>query len=201
MIAAVILAAGGSSRFGQPKQLASFRGETLIGRTIDSACQAGCSPIVVVLRSEDEKLYPGLHRNGVAVVQNQQWQRGIGSSIRCGIQCLLSSSPDIEATVLLVCDQPAVDAHVIQGLIELHKTSGKSIVASNYADTVGVPAFFTRAIFEELLSLDDRTGAKSIILRSPERVASMSFPAGRIDIDTLHDLKKLNETVDRSSDL
>jgi molybdenum cofactor cytidylyltransferase len=86
---------------------------------------------------------------------------------------LTNCSADIEASVLLVCDQPAVDARVIQRLIALRETTGKSIVASSYADTLGVPALFTRSVFQELLSLEDKAGAKSIILRNRERVASL----------------------------
>ena len=117
-IGAVILAAGGSSRFGQPKQLIPFRGRTLVRRIIDAACEADCSPVVVVTRSEDEKLHSELDHANVVAVQNQKWQRGIGSSIRCGIEALTNSSPDI------VCDQPAVDARVIQSLIALRETTG-----------------------------------------------------------------------------
>jgi molybdenum cofactor cytidylyltransferase len=190
-IGAVILAAGGSSRFGQAKQLIPFRGKSLIRRIIDAACEAGCSPVVVVTRSEDEELHSALDRAGVLMVQNQQWSRGIGSSIRCGIEALTNSSPAVEATVLLVCDQPAVDARVIQQLIALRETSGKTIVASTYADTLGVPALFTRSVFQELLSLDDKAGAKSIALRNRECVASLSFPEGEIDIDTWEDWEKL----------
>src|SRR6266480_3658238 len=189
-IGAVILAAGGSSRSGQRKQLIPFRGRTLVRRIIDAACEADCSPVVVVTRSEDEKLHSELDHANVVAVQNQKWQRGIGSSIRCGIEALTNSSPDIAASVLLVCDQPAVDARVIQSLIALRETTGKSIVASSYADTLGVPALFTRSVFEELLSLGDKTGAKSIVLRRTERVASLPFPEGQIDIDTRGGLGK-----------
>jgi len=191
-IGAVILAAGGSSRFGQPKQLIPFQGKSLVRRIIDAACEAGCSPVIVVIRSEDEELHRELEGAGVVTVENQEWQRGIGSSIRCGIQGLINNSPDVEASVLLVCDQPAVDARVIQRLIAVCEITGKSIVASTYADTIGVPALFSRSVFEELLSLGDKRGAKSIMLGSRERVASLSFPAGQIDIDTWEDWKKLN---------
>ena len=190
-IGAVILAAGGSSRFGQVKQLIPFRGKSLVRRIIDAAREAGCAPVIVVTRSEDEELHSALDRAGVLMVQNQQWSRGIGSSIRCGIEALTNSSPAVEATVLLVCDQPAVDARVIQRLIALRETSGKTIVASTYADTLGVPALFTRSVFQELLSLDDKAGAKSIALRNRECVASLSFPEGEIDIDTWEDWEKL----------
>ena len=191
MTGAIVLAAGGSSRFGQAKQLIPFRGKSLVRRIIDAACEAGCSPVVVVTRSEDEELHCELDRAGVVMVQNQQSSRGIGSSIRCGIEALTNSSPAVEATVLLVCDQPAVDARVIQRLIASRETSGKTIVASTYADTLGVPALFTRSVFQELLSLDDKAGAKSIALRNRERVASLSFPEGEIDIDTWEDWEKL----------
>jgi molybdenum cofactor cytidylyltransferase len=104
---------------------------------------------------------------------------------------LTNRPPAVEATVLLVCDQPAADARVIQRLIALRETSGKTIVASTYSDTLGVPALFTRSLFQELLSLDDKAGAKSIVLRNRERVVSLSFPEGEIDIDTWEDWEKL----------
>ena len=191
-IGAVILAAGGSSRFGQPKQLIPFRGKSLVRRIIDVAGEARCAPVIVVIGSEDEKLYREFDGAGVVTVQNHQWSRGIGSSIRSGIEGLINSSPDVDASVLLVCDQPAVDARVIERLIALHETTGKTIVASSYADTLGVPALFTRSVFEELLSLSDKAGAKSIVLQSRERVASLSFPEGQTDIDTWEDWEKLD---------
>ena len=191
----MILAAGGSSRFGQPKQLIPFQGKSLVRRIIDAACSAGCSPVIVVIGSEDEKLRRELDRTGVVTVENQHWQRGIGSSIRCGIHGLVENSPDVEGSVLLVCDQPAVDAHVIERLVALRETTGKSIVASSYADTLGVPALFTRSVFKELLSLGDNTGAKSIILRNRERIALLPFSEGQIDIDTWEDLE--SSTLDR----
>jgi molybdenum cofactor cytidylyltransferase len=132
-------------------------------------------------------------------VQNKQWQRGIGSSIRSGIQELINSSPDIEASVLLVCDQPAVDARVIEQLVALRETTGKSIVASSYAGTLGVPALFARSIFEELLSLGDQAGAKSIVLRSSDRVASFPFPEGQIDIDTREDWNRASAPLGEGS--
>jgi CTP:molybdopterin cytidylyltransferase MocA len=80
-------------------------------------------------------------------MQNKQWHRGIGSSIRCGIRGLIKNSPDVEASVLLVCDQPAVDARVIERLIALRETTRKSIIASSYADTLRVPALLTVRFF------------------------------------------------------
>ena len=103
--------------------------------------------------------------------------------------------------MLLVCDQPAVDARVIERLMALFETTGKNIVASSYADTFGVPVLFARSIFEELLSLGDKAGAKSIVLRSSDRVASFPFPEGQTDIDTLEDWNKLEHAAEKRTDL
>ncbi len=191
-IGAVILAAGGSSRFGETKQLLPFRGKTLVRTIIDATREAGCSPVVAVIGSDGEKIHRELGHANVIEIRNTNWQRGIGSSIRGGVQALTDHAPDVEAILLLVCDQPAVNGHFIGRLIALREATNKDIVASGYADTVGVPALFNRSLFKELLSLGDEGGAKSIILRNPERVARLAFPEGATDIDIWEDWQKFN---------
>jgi molybdenum cofactor cytidylyltransferase len=193
MTGAVILAAGGSSRFGQPKQLLTFRGKTLLRTIVEAACKAGCSPVVVVTGNDDGKILQELAHVNTIKVRNKNWQRGIGSSIRIGVQALIDEVPDVAAVLLLVCDQPAVDERVIERLFATREATKKDIVASSYADTVGVPAVFDRFLFKELLAIGDESGAKSIILQNPERVAQFAFPEGAIDIDTWEDWKELNE--------
>src|SRR5438046_5667842 len=105
-IGAVILAAGGSSRFGQPKQLLPFRGKTLIRTIIDAARQAGCSPVVVVIGSNAETIHSELAHANVLEVRNTNWRSGIGSSIRSGVQALTGRATNVEAVLLLVSDQP-----------------------------------------------------------------------------------------------
>jgi len=193
-IGAVILAAGGSSRFGQPKQLLTFRGKTLIRAIIDAASEGGCSPVLVVIGSNSEEIHLELAHANVTEVRNANWQRGIGSSIRSGVQALTDHAPNVEAILLLVCDQPAVNARVIEDLIAAHETTKKAIVASSYAETVGVPVLFDCSLVKELLSLGDEAGAKAIILQNPERVAQFAFPEGAIDIDTWEDWENVNKT-------
>ena len=175
MTGAIILAAGGSSRFGQPKQLLTFRGKTLLRTIVDAACKAGCSPVIVVTRNDDEKILQELAHVNAIKVQNKNWQRGIGSSIRIGVQALIDQVPDVAAVLLLVCDQPAVDERVIERLFATRETTKKDIVASSYADTAGVPAVFNRSLLKELLALGDESGAKSIIQRNPKRAGSEQF--------------------------
>jgi molybdenum cofactor cytidylyltransferase len=190
-IGAVILAAGGSSRFGQPKQLARFRGKSLIRHAIDVARDAGCSPVIVVAGRDARQIAGEVD---VEVMENEEWKRGIGTSIRSGMRRLIkltTKSPDVSGVVLLVCDQPFVEAGTIKRLIAEGEATGKAIVASTYADTLGVPALFGRACFNKLLALPDDTGAKDLIMRGGEEVARVPFPEGNFDIDTVEDLEQL----------
>jgi molybdenum cofactor cytidylyltransferase len=190
-IGAVILAAGESSRFGRPKQLVQFRGKSLVRRVVDAAKDANCSVIVVVLGSKREQIERELKETDAIVAENQNWRRGIGSSIRVGLESAVNQAPDIEAIVLLTCDQPFVKTDTIERLIAMREKTKKAIVASSYSETLGVPALFDRSCFQELLTLPDDSGAKSIILSNHERVAELLFPEGKIDIDTAADYKKL----------
>ena len=206
-IAAIILAAGGSTRFARPKQLVQFRGKSLLRRIVDAAAEAKCSPVVVVIGSETEKTREELAGTSAIAVQNNDWQRGIGTSICGGVQEAMDnagkggrpsavSKPSLlEAIVLLTCDQPFVEAQTIHELIALYEKTKKAIVASSYSDTLGVPALFDRSCFAELLALDDDSGAKPIILSKRERVAEFPFPEGKIDIDTVEDYEKLSGEV------
>ncbi len=190
-IGAVILAAGESSRFGRPKQLIQFRGKSLVRRMVHAARKARCSPTVAVIGSDREEVERELKAVGAIIVENENWRLGIGTSIRAGMRRLIDKAPTLEAIVLLVCDQPFVDARTIARLITLQEKTKRAIVASRYANTLGVPALFDRSCFQELLALDNPTGAKTVILSNRERVAEFPFPEGKIDIDTLGDYEKL----------
>ncbi len=190
-VGAVILAAGGSSRLGQPKQLLSFQSESLMRRAVRSAHEAGCTCLVVVAGHARERIEIELRGTPAVVVENTEWQRGLGTSVRCGLRHLLSSRPEIDAAVLLACDQPFLDASVIGSLIERQANSGKPIVASSYASTLGVPALFHRSCFESLFALPDDSGAKMLIESRSADVAQIDFEKGAVDIDTPADFEQL----------
>jgi molybdenum cofactor cytidylyltransferase len=187
-VGAVILAAGGSSRFGQPKQLLRYRGETLIRRVVRAAEEADCEPIVVVVGKNADAIRQELSGTRASLIENGEWQRGIGSSIRCGVHQIAGST---DAAILLTCDQPLVDRNVIARLIAAQEESGKPIVASSYANTRGVPGLFLRSCFNALLALPDNLGAKKIIEEQAGDVASVTFEEGAIDIDTAEDFERL----------
>jgi molybdenum cofactor cytidylyltransferase len=195
-IGAVILAAGKSSRLGQPKQLLQFRGKTLVRRTVNAAREAGCSPIVVVIGSDKDKVARELEQTNAVIVENVNWSNGMGTSIRSAVQHLIDTAPNVDAIALLVCDQPLVDSHTIEQLIALGGKTKKAIVASSYAGTLGVPALFDRSCADELLRLDDGSGAKPIIFSNCDRVAEFPFPEGQIDIDMAADYERLRLSED-----
>ena len=190
-IGAIILAAGGSSRLGEPKQLLRFRGQTLLRRMVDVATAGGCSPVAVVVGAERDRVLAELAETREFLVENETWQRGIGNSIRAGLRGLLGAYPNLDAVILLACDQPLVDAKTIAGLSATHTETKKPIVASSYAETLGIPALFARAYFDELFVLDDDTGAKQVIFNHRKDVEEYLFPEGAIDIDTAADYEQL----------
>ena len=194
-VAAVVLAAGGSTRFGKPKQFALFQGEALIKRIVAAAIEAGCAPVVVVTGEDSAQITSELTQFAVTIAMNPDWQRGLGSSILVGIQHAMNLAPDLDAVILLASDQPFVTAAVLTQLIQFRLATGKPIVASAYAGTLGVPALFDRSCFPDLLRLKGDSGAKGIILARPQDVASFDFPAGEIDIDTAADYEKLYQPL------
>jgi molybdenum cofactor cytidylyltransferase len=194
-VAAVVLAAGGSTRFGKPKQLAIFQGEPFVRRIVVAADDAGCSPIVVVVGADAAQITSALAGLSVSIAENPNWSNGLGSSIAVGVKRAANVVNDLDAAILLTCDQPFVNAAALRELIQLHLENGKPIVASAYADTLGTPALFDRSCFSDLLQLRGDRGAKGIILRRRHDVASFKFPGAAIDIDTAADYEKLSQTA------
>jgi molybdenum cofactor cytidylyltransferase len=192
-VAAVVLAAGGSSRFGEPKQLAVFQGEPLVRRIVTAAKDAGCASVVVVVGASAAQIAPVLAGLPVSIIEHPNWSNGLGSSIAVGVMHAAGITPDLDAAILLACDQPLVNAVMLRQLIQMHRENKKPIVASAYAETVGVPALFDRSCFGDLLQLTGDSGAKGIILARRNDVTSFDFPAGTVDIDTAADYEKLNQ--------
>ena len=135
-VGAVVLAAGGSARFAKPKQLAIFRGETLVRRIVAAANEAECVPIVVVVGREATQITSELAGLPVSIAVHRGWSNGLGSSIAVGLKHALGIVANLDAAILLTCDQPFVNAATLRQLIQLHLENGTTIVASAYAETL-----------------------------------------------------------------
>ena len=193
-IAAIILAAGASRRMGQPKQLLSYRGQTLLGHVIQCAIASSCSPVIVILGANAEKIEPEIARLPIKIVKNTEWDEGISSSIRCGITYVQEHLLNIDAVVFLTGDQPFISAEIIEQIINIYQPTNQLIVASNYGKSTGIPALFTCHFFSELMELKGDRGAKKIISQYQYLVHQIDFLGGAIDLDTLENYQQLIST-------
>ena len=169
-------------------------------RAARAATDAHCAQVSVVVGDSGEAIKEDLRGSSAAIVQNPDWRRGLGTSIRCGLESLLASKPDLDAVVILACDQPFVESGTITALIAEQKKGAKPVVASRYAKTLGIPVLFDRSRFDALLALPDDSGAKALIESRPNDVASIEFKEGEIDIDTPADFEHLSSKPLRPAD-
>jgi molybdenum cofactor cytidylyltransferase len=192
-VAAVILAAGASRRLGQAKQLVRQGSETLLERTIRVVREAGVAGVFVVLGAQRELISASIAFNDAELVFNENWEKGIATSIHAGLRALDTHPGEWSATLILSCDQPKLSAsHLREMLQVLAEAQQKSIVASSYADTLGIPAIFPRSVFPQLLALRGDKGARAILLDPPCPMAAVPFAGGEIDIDIPADLEHLS---------
>jgi molybdenum cofactor cytidylyltransferase len=185
----ILLAAGSSSRLGRAKQLIEYQGKTLIQKAIDEAKMSQADGLVVVLGSNPDLIQTGFDSSSTPFIVNPDWQLGMSSSMQAGL-CFLMEKEEIDQVLLMLCDQPFVDASLIDQLITARETSGKGIVVSAYSNTLGVPALFDRRYFEELLQLSGSEGAKKVIFNHHSEVHALDFPLGAVDLDTEEDVNQ-----------
>jgi molybdenum cofactor cytidylyltransferase len=178
-IAAVVLAAGGSSRLGEPKQLVRLGGENLLERAVRVAREAGCGPVVVVLGASAELIRSRCSLGDARVLVNEGWEEGMASSIRLGVGALSG----VDGCVVMTCDQPAVTAGHLTRLI------GAEVKASRYAGRNGIPAYFPAAVFGDLMGLRGDMGARELLAG----VGFVELEGGELDVDTVGDLVRVRE--------
>ncbi|HEX4322294.1 MAG TPA: nucleotidyltransferase family protein [Acidobacteriaceae bacterium] len=193
-VPAIILAAGASRRLGQPKQLVRVGGETLLSRTMRVARESGLDPIFVVLGAHHEQILSAVDMSSVQVIVNHDWEQGIASSIRAGLEGILLVDPNAMSLMLLVCDQPKLSAVHLRKLIDTNeqvyeRKTGPAIVASRYAGVAGIPAIFPVSQFPGLLALQGDSGAKSLLRDSASHVVEIEFDGGEIDVDLPSDIE------------
>jgi len=185
-IAIAILAAGSSSRLGEPKQLLRIRGRTLLEHAARTALSAKCGPVVVVLGAHARTLRPLLADLPVRITINRKWSGGLGTSIAAAVRTAERLRPPVAAILLMLCDQVHLTATIVTKLVRAwRKREGeKDIVACAYANTFGPPAIFPRRLFEDLLNLRPAQGAKPILRSHGAEFTAIPFRRGEEDIDT-----------------
>lgn len=186
-IGIILLAAGESKRMGSPKQLLDIDGKSLLRRTAEVALATDCYPVVMVIGANKAQIAPEIIDLPLTVIDNPMWHEGMSSSVKMGMAGLYMTYKDVEAVIMLVCDQPYVSVSLLERMIDVYRTKKPPIVACKYGEEVGVPALFDRKLFEELLTLSGDKGAKPIVMNHLDEAYLITFEAGSVDLDTPED--------------
>ena len=123
---------------------------------------------------------------------NNQWEEGLGSSIRNGLNHILMKEPDTNAILLTMVDQPYVDGAHLQKLANAYDPTRPMIIASAYSSTFGVPILFDNQYFEQMKELTGDEGGKKIFVKYLKNIVEIPFIDGAVDIDKREDLSSLH---------
>jgi len=159
-VAAVVLAAGASSRFGALKQLLPWQGGTLLSHVVDTALESLAGPVIVVVGNRAEECRAALGTRPVKIVTNEDWAEGQSTSVKAGLAAVPHTAC---AALFSMADQPMVTAHTINALIARYRFTLAPVVWPEHAGERGNPVLFDRALFSELMLLSQDAGGRSVL--------------------------------------
>jgi len=199
MITAAILAAGDAARMGRDKALLELAGEVLVRRTVRTATAAGIGDILVVANPRNlASVTAALGDLPVRVVCNQRHAQGMGTSIATA--AVTASESATAALLLLLVDQPLIDARMLAAIVDTWHASQPAFVASSYAGVTTTPVLFDRSLLAELSRLAGDTGARAVLQSHGASGRVLEFPPWRgRDIDTAGDYAAVREILERES--
>lgn len=181
--AALILAAGTSTRMGQPKPLLDWGGKPLIQVVVEAALTARLHPLVIVTGAARQRITAALSQSQLQFVHNPAYASGQSSSLRVGIAALPES---VSAVLVLLADQPFVTPALLEQLVATWQTTAAAIVAPRYRGVRGNPVLFSRACFADLMAITGDQGARALLQSRASEITFVDFDDDRpmIDIDT-----------------
>ena len=192
-LGAVLLAAGGSSRLGQAKQLVQLDGESLVLRGARSLLELGPAKVIVVTGAASQAVSDQLSSVPVQLVHNPEWSMGMGRSIAAG---LAHMPPTIEGVLIMLCDQWRVEYSDLNDLAKLWLSDISRIATASWNDSetrvYGPPAIFPRKYFRQLVCLKEDKGARSIIQQNKQQLLSILLENAAMDLDVPADLQQLD---------
>jgi molybdenum cofactor cytidylyltransferase len=186
VISALVLAAGGGSRFGRTKQIEVLRGKPLVQHAVDAATAAGVDEVVVVLGHDAPRVRDALElpERGRYVI-NDRYAEGQATSLAVGLRALDEAS---DAVVVLLADQPGIEQRHVTALVEAFRRGEPEIVRIRFRDAPG-PSLFARSVWDEASALGGDTGARALFDARPERVRWVAFDEkAPVDVDRQGDL-------------
>ena len=194
-IAILLLAAGASRRLGRPKQLLELGGKSLLRRMVELAISLNVGPVAVVIGAQAARMRQALDGLELQIVENPDFLQGMSTSLRAGIQLLESLETKPKAILVLLVDQPRVNASLLQQILSTYLEQKPLLVASFYNQMHGVPALFDQSLFNELKSIEGDKGARQVIRQYEGELVSIPFPGGKEDIDTEEDFNKMKKCL------
>lgn len=192
-IPVILLAAGGSSRMGKPKQLLAWGKKTLIEHQIETLLSAG-NHVIVVLGNASDNVVPLLKKYNIDITINKNWKTGLGSSVAAGIKYVVKKYPDAMGVMTALLDLPLISVQHYQNLLKNFQPGTGQIIISTSADGwKGAPAVFDVCYFDELITLKGDEGAKNIIRKHMDKTISIDCGVLLKDLDTREDFQRLSE--------
>lgn len=192
MISGIVLAAGESKRMGRTKQLLSFGSSTILEHVVDNLLRSKVGEVILVLGHESGRIKARFEGSPIKLAVNADYQQGMSTSIRCGI---LAASPESEACLIALGDQPLIRSEVVDRLISTYQECGKGIIVPVYGEMAGHPVIFDMKYREELLALTGDKGGKAIVTAFPDDVAQVEVDTASViyDVDKWEDYQQVLE--------
>ena len=185
----LILAAGSSSRMGSIKQLLSINGKTLLQHTLDLSTKIKSTRTLCVLGAHAEEIMQKVDGKNVEFIINKNHKLGLSASIISGIEYLQKEKIPFDGLFILLADQPAIKQDYYDEMMRLFDEKRMKIIASNYGNTLGVPAIFPAIFTNDLLQITGDKGAKEFLQKNKRRTLSPQTLVNLLDIDTPKDYK------------
>lgn len=185
--AVVVLAAGGSTRLGQPKQLLTRQGETLVHRVVRLALELAPSQVLVVVGGNAQAVTSSISGLAATLVTNHHWESGLASSLQVAGKHLL---PTVAAVMVVACDQPAIEHSHLQALLLGARASASGCAGSRHGNVLGVPAVVPRAWFNQVGASGDHGFGARLRQLPIDAVHALQAPELGLDIDTPEDLAR-----------
>lgn len=191
-VAAIILAAGGSTRIGQPKLLLDWHGQPLIRWVARLALHTGCTPVFVVTGANAAEVRGALDGLPLIFTHNPDWQNGQSSSVKAGVNALPQS---VDAAMVFLGDQPHIPTRVPQELMRVYLSEDvtEEILIPAHEGNRANPVLLTKRIFEPLKALRGDAGARTIFSQHTIRLIPFNEPDLLLDIDSPTDYQRLIE--------
>ncbi len=186
-VAGILLAAGGSSRLGQPKQLLNVGGKPLIRKTAQTALNSGLSPIIVVVGHAAKEVSSALEGLPVQIIENPNWSAGQSTSIKAGVAALPTN---IGGAIFLLSDQPFLTEEVIRALVTEAQQTQSPVIAPLITEQRGNPVYFDQDTLTDLSSLTGDQGGRAIFTRFPPHYIPWGDESLLLDIDTMEDMEQ-----------